>query len=251
MNEQKIVKFNLVMSCVLLGILVLMLVGATFAYFADHKQINNTFVSGNVRISLSEAAVKPDDHGNLIEDTDKARIFGNADATVNNYGRVYPGQSIYKDPLIVNTGGDDAWIAAKVTFTDGTGNLTKIMGYEGYEDIDIEVLLSGGLLDEEIHFGEWNGIEDVCHNDNYAMIQISDASDGKYEFYFLMLKPLHPGESVVIFDHVIFPDEWSSNEMQELANLKIHIEAFGVQTMDLDSCLEAMTEAFPEQFDID
>ena len=249
MKEKKIIKFNLYMSCVLLLAFVCMLVATTVAYFSDTKKVTNTFTSGNVRLVLSEAAVKPDGNGNLVEDPDSLRIYG-SDDTVHNYGSVFPGQSIYKDPTIRNTGDDAEWIAAKVTITDGAGDLTRIMGYEGYEDIDIEVLLSGGLLDETVHVGEWNGMEDVCYNDNYAMIQIANPAESKFEFFFLMLEPVNPGieNSVVLFDHIIFPGEWDSQDMQNLADLKIQIEAFGVQTYQLDSCLVAMTEAFPDHF---
>ena len=37
-------------------------------------------------------------------------------------------------------------------------------------------------------------------------------------------------------------------EMQELKELNICVEAYGVQTFDLTSCYDAMTKAFPEQF---
>ncbi|MBO5911889.1 MAG: hypothetical protein J6Q76_00260, partial [Clostridia bacterium] len=54
MKTQKVIKFNLYMSCILLGVLVLMLVGVTFAYFSSTKQVTNTFTAGNVEIALSE-----------------------------------------------------------------------------------------------------------------------------------------------------------------------------------------------------
>lgn len=248
MKEQKIIKFNLYMSAILLAVFVLMLVCATIAYFTDTKQVSNTFTAGNVKIELSEAAVKKDTTGNLIEDANKDRILGGVEETVNNYGKIYPGQSIFKDPTVKNTGDNPEWIAVKVTLADGAGDLTKIMGYEGYEDIDIEVLLTGGLLDETVHFGRWNGIEDVCYNDNYAMIQVPNAREGRFEFFFLMLKPLEIGDSVTVFDHIVFPREWNNKEMEEMRNLKIKIEAFGVQMYQLESCLAAMTESFPTQF---
>lgn len=249
MNERKLIKFNLYMTLVVLVLLILFLVGTTIAYFSDRKQSEATLTSGNVKIVLSEAAVKRvGDH--LVEDSDKPRIFGGAGETVmNDYGRIYPGQSIFKDPTITNSGDEAEWIAAKVILTDGEGDLTKIMGYEGYEDLDIEVLLSGGLLDETVHVGEWNGMSDVCYNDRYVMFQVPNAAEGRYEFFFLMLEPVQRGESVVLFDHILIPSDWDNLEMQELVALKIQIQAFGVQTSSLDSCLKAMTEAFPTYFD--
>ena len=187
MKEKTVVKFNLYMSCVLLVITVLVFVGITLAYFTDFRQTTTTFTAGSVELTLSEAAVKKDSSGNLVEDIKQPRIFGAMEPTViNDYGRLYPGQSVYKDPTITNTGDTPEWIAAKVTLSDGSGDLTKVMGYEGFYSIDIEVLLSGGLLDENIHFGTWNGIPNVCHNERYAMIQIPDASQGEFSFYFLI-----------------------------------------------------------------
>lgn len=249
MKERIITKFNLYMSCVLLVVIVLIFLGVTMAYFTDTVQSTSTFVSGNVKLTLSEAAVKADTHGNLVEDTEKPRIFGALEETViHNYGKIYPGQTAVKDPTITNTGNTPEWVAAKVTLTDGTGDLTKVMGYENYDGIDLEILLSGGLLADEIHFGDWNGIPNVRHNDHYALIQVPDASSGKFTFYFLMLKPLDVGKSVMIFDKITFPQDWNNKEMKELADLKINVQAFGVQTSQMESCLDAMTTAFPEHF---
>jgi predicted ribosomally synthesized peptide with SipW-like signal peptide len=244
-NEKKIVKFNLWMSGILLSLLVLVFVGGTIAYFFDTQQASSTFTSGNVKILLSESAVKQEGC-NLVRDPDKPRVQGAPGETViNNYGSIYPGQTIYKDPTITNIGDNDEWIAAKVVLTDGAGDLTRVMGYEGVEFIDIEMLLSGGLLDETVHFGVWNGIEAVCYNDRYVMIQVPSVTTGPFEFIFLMLAPVAPGESVMLFDRVSFPKEWNNSEMQELASLGIHVQAYGVQVTSLNSCLQAMTKPSP------
>lgn len=249
MNTKKVVKFNIYMSFILLGVLVLMLITATLAYFSDHKQVTNTMTAGNVQITLSESAVKPDGNGNLVADPSAARIYGGTDEVVNKYGKVYPSQSVFKDPTIANTGDEPAWIAAKVTLTDGQGDLTKVMGYDGFEGIDIEVLLGGGLLDEKVHVGTWNGMHNVCHNDRYAMVQVPNTAEGEYAFYFFMLEPVANGESVMLFDTFEVPFEWNNAEMQHLKELTVKVEAFGVQTFDLDSCFVAMTNAFPTHFD--
>ena len=252
MNKLKTIKFNLYMSCVALLILLVMFIGSTMAYFTSHKENTSVLTAGTVEIVLSEAAVKWDKIGNLVKDDDEPRIFsGVGETTVNNYGKVYPGQTIYKDPTITNTGDDAVWVAAKVTLTDGAGDLTKIIGYDGYEEIDIERLLSGGLLDEHVDFGTWNGIEDVCFNENYAMIQVADATAGEFAFYFLMLQPVNVGESVVVFEQITFEKMWDNAFMQHLCELKINVQAFGVQTFQLESCLQAMTTAFPEYFTFD
>ena len=113
----------------------------------------------------------------------------------------------------------------------------------------MEVLLGGGLLDEVTHFGDWNNYQYVTYNDRYAMIQVPDRTEGKYEFYFFLLEPLQPDESLLLFDEFHVPDEWSGADMQHLKYLEIKVEAFGVQVYELDNCIKAMTEAFPEHFD--
>lgn len=249
-KEQKIIRFNLITSITLLSIFVIMLVGATIAYFSDTKQNTYTFTSGNVSIALSEAAVIQDASGNFVEDTSSMPIFGGRETTIHDYGKLYPAQYIYKNPTIINTGENAAWIAAKVTLTDGEGDLRNVMGYENSDLVDIRVLLSGGLLDEGVYFGTWNGIEDVCYNDHFAMIQTHHGDEGIYEFFFIMLDPVEVGaqNSVLLFDQLTVPYDWDHAEMKELGDLNIKVQAFGVQTQNLDSCFKAMTEAFPDHF---
>ena len=246
---QKIVKFNLYMSFILLTVFVLMFVAVTIAYFSDSARTSATLTSGNVKIALSEAAVKQDESGNLVNDPDQPRIFGATEgAVINDYGRVYPGMTICKDPTIKNTGNTQEWIAAKVTLTDGSGDLHKLIGYPGYEEVDIEKLLAGGLLDEHVDLEDWQGISDVCVGERYVMIQVANAAEGKYEFFFLMLQPVDVGEEVTIFDRVVFNSRWGGEQMQELADLKIHVQAYGVQTFQMEDCLQAMVSAFPDHF---
>ena len=90
-NEKKLVKFNLYMSCVLLVAFVLMLVATTVAYFSDTQKMTNTFTSGNVKLMLSEAAVKPDANGNL---TLTAPDSGRYELTVSKDGFITAGFDI-------------------------------------------------------------------------------------------------------------------------------------------------------------
>lgn len=248
-KQRKLIKFNMISCCVILAVFFVMLVGTTIAYFSDRKQTTNTFTAGNAKIELSEAAVKRDAVGNLVEDPDKDRILGGYSEVVNDYGTVYPGQSVYKDPTIKNIGSDAEWIAAKVILRDGPGDLHALLGYEGYTEIDIGDFLTGGLLSESNFVDTWNGISSVRQNENYAMVQRAHPNQGVYEFYFFILKPVAKGDAVTIFEQVVFPSWWNNTEMQHLADLKIDVQAFGVQTFQLESCVKAMTEAFPEHFD--
>ena len=241
-------KKQLLMSCFILLVSILLFAGSTFAYFSDKRQIKSTVTVGNVSIALSEAEVTADSSGNLVEDTNAPRIIGQGTATVHNYGAIYPGQSIFKDPTILNTGSEKAWVAAKVTLTDGGGNLHNVMGYEGYTDLDIELLLGGGLLDEQVHVGRWNGIDYVCHNDHYAMVQVPNAAAGEWTFYFFFLVQFAHGDEAVLFKHLRVPADWNNADMKELAELTIDVQAFGVQSLGFETCFEAMTTALADYF---
>lgn len=240
-------KRQLLLSVITLVLCILLLVGTTFAYFSDTKQVTNTVTVGNIKIEMTEAAVKRDSAGHLVEDTAAPRIVG-GDDTVHDYGVVYPGIEIYKDPTIRNTGTEDAWIAARIVVSDGRGNLQNVIGFGGSAGIDIAVLLGGGLFDEGSHFGTWNGISGVRYNDRYAMVQTVDAVREEYVFCIFLNTRFLPEDEVVLFDRFVVPDDWNSQDMQELVDLTIRVEAYGVQTFDLPSCFDAMTKAFPEQF---
>lgn len=241
-------KVNIATSAILLGVVTILFIATTVAYFSDNKKVTNTITVGNVEIVLTESAVKRDDSGHMVQDTTAPPIIGSSDGKVHNYGVIYPSQSIYKDPTVKNTGSEAAWIAFKVTVRDGNGDLRKVMGYQHSDHIDIHVLFSGALFSETAHRGTWNGFERVLYNDRYAMVQVGDPAGDKYEFYIFILNPLESGKQVTIFDNMTIPDEWGSIEMQELSQLTIDVEAFGVQTFNLDSCFDAMTSALPKYF---
>ena len=80
------------------------------------------------------------------------------------------------------------------------------------------------------------------------MIQSSNRADGRYEFYFIMQKPLEHGESIELFDTVVIDPVFGNLEMQEFRELKITVQAFAVQQFGFTSCLDAMSSAFSNHF---
>ena len=245
MSKEKLNLF-LCVGCFVMSLI--LFAGTTFAYFTETKQISTVITAGNVTIELTEAAVK-DDKGHLVEDTSKPRVMGSADATVHNYGKIYPGMTIYKDPTLKNVGEDAAWVGAKITISDGGNGLDKLIGYgSAVPGIDIHGLLSGGLLEESATMGEWNGIEGVRYNENYAIIQKADHATGTYEFYVFILHTLQPNQSVTLFDMFQMPAHWTGADLKDMSQLTIHVQAYGVQLFDMESCFEAMTTAFASEF---
>lgn len=84
--KKKIVSLALVAS-----LLALVIVGGTLAYFTDTENATNTFVIGNVDITLTESS------------------WTAPEAAV-------PGFTYAKNPVITNTGTNDAYVRLKVTF---------------------------------------------------------------------------------------------------------------------------------------
>ena len=101
--KKNIKKWFLIETIILL-LAILLFAQATYAYFSSTNKSSATITSGNVSILLSEAAVKKDGAGNLVADPQQSRIFGSTTGTLHDYGIVYPGQLIHKDPTIQNTG---------------------------------------------------------------------------------------------------------------------------------------------------
>lgn len=244
-------KTRLFLSSILLVTMVLLFVATTVAYFSDRKQFTGIITSGNVEIMLSEAAVKRDDVGNLVEDKSVPRITSYENG-VHNYGRIYPSQTIFKDPTIHNKGTEEAWVAFKIKINDGAGNLLNVLSYPNStsDHIDIHVLFTGGFMSApSVKRGTWKGFDLAFYNEDFAMVQIADPLNDTFEFYFFVLKPLAVGKTVTVFDTMTIPEYWNNVDMQELANLRIDVEAYGVQTFNMSDCFTAMTTALPEHFD--
>ena len=89
-------KITAIFLCV--ALVAVAIAGASLAYFTDTKTATNTFTMGNVQIKLDE--------------TDVTNPTG-ARVTKNNY-ETYPGAVVTKDPIVHNTGKNDAYIRATV-----------------------------------------------------------------------------------------------------------------------------------------
>lgn len=249
----KLLKSNGSILSLVALVLIIATASSSLAYFSDNKEMTNVFTAGNVYITLTEAAVKSDGMGNLIEDTESPRIEGvaidAADPVYHNYGTLFPGKVMHKDPTITNTGDESAWIASKIIITDGDGDINKLFGYQNSQNIDVTLMLTGALLGETFRVGTWNGMEDVCYNDHFAMTQVADATNGVYEVYIFLNAALEPDESVTVFDTMYIDPEFTNLQMQELANLEITVQAFAVQKFGFGDCYGAMCRAFPDHFE--
>ena len=108
-------------------IMAISIASASMAYFTDTEKATNTFTSGDVAIEMTEAAVKADALGHLVEDTATARKEASEIGETFDYGTIFPMQTIYKDPTVENTGSEDAYLAAKIVITNGADTLTTAL----------------------------------------------------------------------------------------------------------------------------
>ena len=97
-------KKSILMAAIAVMLVAVLVVGGTLAYFTDTKSANNTFTMGNVKIKLDESNVN-DPNGDRV--------------TSNEYTGVLPGIQYKKDPVVTNTGKNDAYVRAVVTIENG------------------------------------------------------------------------------------------------------------------------------------
>lgn len=218
-----------------LVILAATILNGTAAYFTDEQGVTNTFTSGNVEIKLEET--KADNSGTITSGT-------------NAYGKVYPGQTVVKDPVITNTSStEDAYIAAKVTVTDGDGDLRhQDVIPDANNGIAIKELLKGGILDSATFVTDVADIEAELAANN-VVYQAADPTNGTYTFYFFVkgAVPTTGENSVTLFETMTIPADWDNEEMDQIKQLTIDVKAYGVQTFGFDNSYDALVATFFEE----
>jgi predicted ribosomally synthesized peptide with SipW-like signal peptide len=91
-------KKKIVVICLCIALVATAAVSATLAYFTSTATVKNTFTMGDVKITLDETNAA-DPTGDRVK--------------ANSYD-VYPGAVVTKDPIVHNTGKNDAYIRATV-----------------------------------------------------------------------------------------------------------------------------------------
>lgn len=141
-------KKKILALCLVVALAATAVIGGTLAYFTDTKEATNTFTVGNVKIKLDEA-VPGSEQG---ERTEEGVV----------YTGIVPGVAYGKDPVVTNTGANDAYVRLKVRVENGlnwmglygntnptaeanfTAMINNTLG-EGWEVADIEMGLNNGL----------------------------------------------------------------------------------------------------------
>lgn len=174
-----------------LGLVAVIGVGATLAYFTDQAETRNTVSMGHVDIDLTEHKVKQDADGNWVKDEEKP--VTSEGLTFNN---VYPGQTVAKDPTVtLAEGSGDAYIRIRM----------DIEADAGFTAADIEALEAN--IDREIaESGGWK-----------------EGADGYYYYNAALTKD---APSAVLFEEVTLPGAaWKNNTASQSFSIKLQAEA--------------------------
>lgn len=191
-------------------------VGGTLAYFTAEETVTNTFTVGDVQITLTESEVTADPteadpavtealaYGYFDADGADARTITNAET--QEYETLLPGATVHKDPMVTNTGTNDAYIRVKVTHNN-VANMKKAAN--DYYDQLVAVI-------------------DGCTTDHtYSATESGDS----VTHVLLFTKPLAADGTIEIFNSIPVPSEYDNTEMDEVfGDLEIKITAEAIQS---------------------
>ena len=201
-------KLTFVLCMVLVA---LISVGATLAYLQDSEAVKNTFTTGNVAITLDEAAVVYDETTNVY--TENAE----ADRVQANTYKIYPGTVIAKDPTVtVKAGSEKCYVRMIVTISNAAvlgENLPEayVDGWDRTVWVPQSVETVDGAMTVEFRY---NGIVDAADGD----VVLED-----------------------LFTTINVPAELDNEAMAALNNLTIDVEAHAIQAAGFADAAAAWT----------
>ncbi len=224
-------------------ILAIAIASATIAYFTDTESATNTFTSGNVAIEMTEAAVKADELGHLVKDDTVDRKEATEEGATFDYGKIFPMQTIYKDPTVQNTGSEKAYIGAIITIKNDEGTIDDLLTVTGETNKTavnefITGLVSNGA-DYTVKYAEVKDDSDQVIALQIYIIKteaLAGADDGN-------------GESAdPFFTGVKIPSTWDNDEMAKCKTLSVSVKAYAVQTTGFANAEAAIQAAFGSDF---
>ena len=191
---------------------------ASLAYFTDNKTVDNVFTAGEVTITLDEAEVTLDGANHAQVDT-SVRVS----VATQDYGKLYPGQVVTKDPTITVTGSESAYVGAKVVINSGV-DITDA------NDEYFANLLSGGLL--------------AANDDTVKVVKQVNDTDKTYEIYIAYKTAMTQNENVTLFNALSIAGNYGNTDMENFKGMHITVNAYAVQAVGFHDALDALTTAF-------
>ena len=181
---------------------IVLIAGSSIAYFNSKDTADNVFTVGNVKIELTEDPWDPDE-----EHIISAKA------------------SFEKEPIVKNTGSNDAYVRLRVNVTDYD------LISEACGGIDLKSLFDG-----------WDP------DGNWEVVSEEPQADGSKDYVFRYKNILHVGEETEpLFNAVKFPNEVDMEKIMELPEtFDISIKAEAIQAQGFEDAEKAF-EAFDEQ----
>ena len=210
-------KKKILIMAIAASLLALTVAGTSIAYFTDTEEYTNVFTTGNVEINLTEAVVAADAVGNLVATSTRTTI--NDTPAEKDYGKIFPSQTIYKDPTIHNIGSEEAYVGA-IIYIEST-------------------VFNSIVADDQID-------EFITGLNTNATITYVKTTNG-YTLYVLFENAIAANaDTGALFTGIKVFDDWDNEEMAELKDLEIVINAYATQVSGFGTgnALTALQTAF-------
>lgn len=211
-----------------LGIIGIVGVGS-YSYFSDGGNMVNEITTGSLDLETSETDWNP---------------TGDQDGK-----NLYPGYTTNKNPTVKNITGildNNAYIRATITFLDKNGN--RITGNKTRCDLIWNTI-------------RWDTNNSLAEGSKYTTAKVntlpnfnpafeyiaakSDPNNGVRVFYLrntlASAATTGGGESVTLFNRIVFPTEWSQQELDVMGDYKIDVKFEGIQEKTFDNVNDAMS----------
>lgn len=225
MNKKKIVSLALIVC------MIAILSFSSLAWFSDADEVTNKFM-----VASSGDPSDPDDIFSVdVKENIDTDGDGKTDTTIaegddkngEEYEDILPGDSLVKEPFVVNTGAYDQYIRLKVTVTDATA-WQEILAQYGISDL---ATIFAGYDD-----AKWIRVDTPEFN--------STADTLTYTYYLQSI--LTPGSSETLFTHVVIPGELTQADLAKVdGSFDLTVKAEAVQTENVgDNALEAFTTVY-------
>lgn len=221
MNKKKLLSLALVI------VLIAILSFGTLAWFSDADEVTNTFMVTNSlaepnKIFSVDLKEKVDTNGDGKYDETEDGVQENG----HTYTDILPGASLYKEPVVKNSGSYDQYIRVKVTATDAREWQAMLAGH----NISDLTELFGGYDD-----AKWIRIDEPDWD--------QDQDTVTYTFY--LQRILEPGKQESLFTHVNIPGQLTQNDLATVGgDFQLKIVAEAVQTENLGDNVDTAKEAF-------
>ena len=192
-----IMKKNMMKWLLAAAVIVSLCIGGTIAYLTDYDVAANEFTIGKVDIELQEPNWKPE-----------------------NYTRILPTQEITKDPVVKNTGKNDAYVYLEVS-------------------VPVQKLVTADASGFRKPAADTELFSYTASNDWFLMQNY--LKDGKQVRIYAYSKILKPGEtSTALFTKMTFANVIEGQIDGKTFN--VPVRAYAIQTTNTGGGLESVTE---------